>query len=110
MVIVDTHCHIGLHIYEPVESLIYHIEHSRVEKAVLIQHNGTTDTSCHVECLHHYPHRFESAIVVEETDNSSGIQKWADQGINGSRMAANSRAKDSDPLAHWRAAMELCRP
>ena len=30
MTIVDTHCHIGLHKYEPVESLLYHMNTSGV--------------------------------------------------------------------------------
>ena len=107
MLIVDTHCHTGLDKYEPVESLLYHMEQSGVEKAVLIQHMGTTDNSYHVECLRQYPHRFKSAMIVEENDSGSGIWQWADQGINGIRLPADSRSKSADPLAHWRAAAEL---
>ena len=57
MTIVDTHRHTGLDKYEPVESLLFHMEQSGVEKAVLIQRMGTTDNSYHVECLRQYPHR-----------------------------------------------------
>ena len=107
MTIVDTHCHTGLDKYEPVESLLFHMEQSGVEKAVLIQHMGTTDNSYHVECLRQYPHRFKSAMIVEDNDNGSGIWQWADQGINGIRLPADSRSNSSDPLAYWRAAAEL---
>lgn len=107
MIIVDTHCHTGVDKYEPVESLLFHMEQSGVEKAVLIQHQGTTDNSYHVDCLRNHPHRFKSAMIVEDTDTGSGIWQWADQGISGIRLDADSRAKTSDPLAHWRAAAEL---
>ena len=85
MITVDTHCHTGLDKYEPVETLLYHMEQSGVEKAELIQHMGTTDNSYHVGCLRQYPHRFKSAMIVEENDSGSGIWQWADQGINGIR-------------------------
>ena len=57
MIIVDTHCHAGLNKYEPVETLLYHMEQSGVDRAVLIQHQGTTDNSYHVECLGAHPDR-----------------------------------------------------
>ena len=43
MTIVDTHCHTGIHKYEPVEALLFHRERAGVDKAVLIQHAGETD-------------------------------------------------------------------
>lgn len=106
MVILDTLCHTGLNKYQPVESLLYHMEHSGVEKAVLIQHMGTTDNSYRVECLRHHPCRFKLAVIVEETDNGRGIRRWVDKGINGIQPAADFRAEASDPLAHRRAAVE----
>jgi len=66
MTIVDTHCHTGIHKYEPVESLLFHMDSSDVDKAVLIQHAGETDNSYHVECLQKFPGRFASAMIVEK--------------------------------------------
>ena len=40
--VVDTHCHIGLHKYEPVEVLIFHMERAGVDQAVLIQYMGNS--------------------------------------------------------------------
>ena len=37
----------------------------------------------------------------------SGCVYWADQGLVGIRLGADSRAEASDPLAQWRTAAEL---
>ena len=117
MTIVDTHCHTGLDKYEPIESLLFHMEQASVDKAVLIQHGGNTDNSYHVECLKSYPGRFASAMIVEATDDGEKMRYWAEQGIVGIRLSANSRTDAEDPLAQWRTAAELnmvvsapCRP
>ena len=107
MVIVDTHCHAGLNKYEPIETLLYHMEQSGVDRAVLIQHQGTTDNSYHVECLQAHSDRLASAMIVESTDGGERMRYWADQGLVGIRLGADSRAEASDPLAQWRTAAEL---
>lgn len=107
MTIVDTHCHSGLDKYEPIDSLLYHMEKSGVERAVLIQHGGQTDNSYHVECLQQYPERLQSAMIVEADDDGTRIRHWAAQGIVGIRLGAASRAQAADPLAQWRTAAEL---
>jgi len=107
MTIVDTHCHTGIHKYEPVEVLLFHMERAQIDKAILIQHAGETDNSYHVECLAHHPDRFASAMVVEPEDDGSKIRDWAAQGIIGIRLSATSRAQAPDPLAQWRTAAEL---
>ena len=43
MTIVDTHCHIGLHKYEPLESLLFQMERCAVQRAVFIQYMGNPD-------------------------------------------------------------------
>lgn len=107
MTIVDTHCHTGIHKYEPVETLLFHMEHAQVDKAVLIQHGGETDNSYHVECLQQHPGRFASAMAVEPDDDGTQIRHWAAQGIIGIRLSATSRAQNADPLVQWRTAAEL---
>ena len=107
MTIVDTHCHTGIHKYEPVEALLFHMERAQVDKGVLIQHAGETDNSYHVECLKAYPDRFASAMVVEPEDDGTRIRHWAAQGIIGIRLPVISRALGPDPLAQWRTAAEL---
>lgn len=107
MTIVDTHCHTGIHKYEPVEALLFHMERAGVDKAVLIQHAGETDNGYHIECLDRHPGRFVSAMVVEPEDDGSKIRAWAERGIIGIRLPIASRAQAADPLAQWRTAAEL---
>lgn len=107
MIIVDTHCHAGLDKYEPIESLLFHMEQAGVDKAVLIQHMGNTDNSYHVKCLRAYPGRFASAMIVENSDDGRKIRYWAEQGLVGIRLRADFRAEAPDPLAQWRTAAAL---
>ncbi|MCZ6631879.1 MAG: amidohydrolase family protein [bacterium] len=107
MTIVDTHCHIGLKKYEPVESLLYHMDTSGVAKAVFIQYAGNSDNTYIIESLSAHPGKFQAAMIVAPTDDGSKMREWADQGIVGIRLPANSRAECSDPLAQWRTAADL---
>ena len=107
MIIVDTHCHTGTSKYEPIESLLFHMEQANVSKAVLIQHAGNTDNRYHIQCLRSSPNRFAAAMIVEANDTGEKIHLWAEQGIMGIRLRADSRADTADPLAHWRAADKL---
>lgn len=107
MPIVDTHCHAGLKKYEPIESLLYHMDRAGVDKAVLIQYAGNSDNTYLVECLQKHPGRFAAAMIVAPDDDGTQIRHWAAQGLGGIRLPANSRAQTADPLAQWRTAAEL---
>ena len=73
MMIVDTHCHTGLHKYEPIETLLYHMDTSQVARAVLIQYGGNADNTYLVECLHAHPDRLTAAMIVEPTDDGGYV-------------------------------------
>lgn len=105
--VVDTHCHVGLHKYEPVESLLFHMERAQVDQAVLIQYMGNADNSYIVECLARYPNRFSAAMIVAPDDDGSQVRHWAEQGLSGIRLRPDARAAGTDSLAQWRAAAEL---
>ncbi len=107
MTIVDTHCHVGLHKYEPVESLIFQMERNHVDKAVFIQYMGNADNAYIVETLGCNPGRFSAAMIVTADDGGTQVRRWAEEGIPGIRLTADARAECSDPLAQWRAAAEL---
>ncbi len=107
MTIVDTHCHIGLSKYEPVESLLYHIQRSGVSKAVLIQYMGNRDNAYLLEAMSNHPGRFSAAMIVANDDNGKMMRKWSESGIPGIRLPLKSRARGADPLAQWRTASEL---
>ena len=105
--VVDTHCHVGLHKYEPVESLLFHMEQAQVGQAVLIQYMGNADNSYIVECLERHPGRFCAAMIVAPEDDGSQVRRWAEQGLGGIRLRPDARATGADSLAQWRAAAEL---
>lgn len=108
MMIIDTHCHAGLLKYEPVESLLYHMDLNGVDRAVLIQYAGNSDNSYLVECLQRYSTRLAAAMIVDPADDGEAVRRWASAGIGGIRLPAASRSTSGDPLAIWRAADE-CR-
>ncbi|MBX3011940.1 MAG: amidohydrolase [Caldilineaceae bacterium] len=105
--IIDTHCHVGIHKYEPVEVLLYHMAHSGVDRAVFIQYMGNTDNQYLLACMAAHPGKFAAAMIVEADDDGSQIREWAAQGIGGIRLPAAFRGKGADPLAHWRTAAAL---
>ena len=105
--VVDTHCHIGLHKYEPVEVLIFHMERAGVDQAVFIQYLGNSDNSYIVETMEAHPGRFAAAMIVDDEDDGSAIRSWAEQGLGGIRLLADFRGRGGDPLAHWRTSNEL---
>lgn len=107
MVIVDTHCHVGIHKYEPLETLRFHMERSGVAQAVFIQYMGNFDNAYLVECMAAHPGIFAAAMLVEPDDDGRHIRHWAEQGIGGIRLAADFRGTGVDALAHWRTAAEL---
>jgi len=107
MIIVDTHCHTGLHKYEPIEFLVHHMIEAGVDKAVLIQYGGNTDNTYIVDCLARHPNLLTAVMIVEPDDDGTRIRHWHEQGIVGIRLPAASRAQAADPLAHWRTAAEL---
>lgn len=107
MTIVDTHCHIGLHKYEPVESLTYHMDQSGVDKAVFIQYGGNNENLYMIDSAAEQPGRFQAAMIVAPDEDGARIRYWAELGIVGIRLPAASRATGSDPLAHWRAAADI---
>ncbi len=107
MRIVDTHCHAGLLKYEPVESLLYHMEISGVSQAVLIQYGGNSDNSYLVDCLQRCPGRFAAAMIVDPADDGTAMRRWAEAGLGGIRLGVESRARAGDPMAHWRTAADL---
>ncbi|MBS10304.1 MAG: hypothetical protein CME19_01710 [Gemmatimonadetes bacterium] len=107
MTIVDTHCHIGVLKYEPVESLSFMMKKSGVDKAVFIQYAGNSDNSYMIESMEAEPGKYQSAMIVDPEDDGTALRQWAEKGIVGIRLPLDSRAKTDDPLAHWRTAAEL---
>ena len=74
MTIVDTHCHIGLHKYEPVESLLYHMNTSGVDRAVFIQYAGNSDNQYMINSMAAHPGKFQAAMIVSSTDDGTAMR------------------------------------
>ena len=74
MIIVDTHCHAGMTKYEPVESLLRHMETSGVDQAVLIQYMGNTDNEYLADCLARFPGKL-AAAMIEGSSTASGTNR-----------------------------------
>ena len=109
MIIVDTHVHIALHIYEPVEILLAQMQHNGIEKALLVQSSTTTDNTYLIECLRRFPGRL-SVVCRVDADSPGALDdlgRWAGEGAEAIRLRNFQRSPGDDPLAIWRKAEEL---
>jgi len=109
MLIVDTHTHTGLHLYEPVEILLAQMEHNQVAKTVLVQSSTTTDNAYLIESLRRYPGRFSAVCRVDVASPNApqDLERWHRAGADGVRFRNFDRSPGADPLAVWRKAAEL---
>ncbi len=109
MTIVDTHCHAGLNWFEPVEQIVGQMNANGVDKAALIQHRGTYDNSYLFECAQRFPNRFAVVAIVDTSSEGaeSDLERWAQMGACGVRLAPLERSAGSEPLTIWRKAAEL---
>lgn len=105
--IIDTHCHIGLFKYEPVESLLFHMEQNSVDKAVFIQYMGNTDNGYMLESMNRYPGKFAAAMIVSADDDGSHIRRWHEEGFRGIRLHATARSTSLEPFSQWSTAAQL---
>ncbi len=107
--IVDTHVHIAVHTYEPVEILLAQMHLNGVEKTLLVQSTTTTDNTYLIECMRRFPGRFSVVCRVEvESPNAlEHLERWAGEGAEAIRLRNFQRSPGDDPLAIWRKADEL---
>lgn len=112
MVIVDAHCHVSPCWYEPVESLLFHMDRNGVEHAVLVQYMGQFNNEYQFECVRRFPGRFASVVLVDTNDPEAteGLERLAERGAKGVRLRADTRSPGSDPLAIWRKSAKLGLP
>lgn len=107
--IVDSHSHVSLYWYEPVETLLFQMEQSNVDKAVLVQMWSELDNSYQAECARRFPDRFASVVMVDTASPTAvdALKRLVDEGAKGVRMRPLTRSTGPDPFALWRAAEQL---
>ena len=109
MTIVDSHWHVGLYHFEPIETLLFQMERNGVDRALLIHDLNNPDNSYMMESMKRFPTRF-SAVVISDPSAPDALQKlehWRSQGAEGVRLRADWRSPGTDPLAIWRKASHL---
>lgn len=109
MLIVDTHVHVALHIYEPVEMLLTQMAYNGVEKTLLVQSTTTYDNTYMIECIRRFPGRFSMVcrVDVDSPNALNDLEHWAGEGAETVRLRNFHRSPGSDPLAIWRKAADL---
>ncbi len=112
MTIIDTHCHVSLGWYEPVESLLAQMARNGVDGAVLIQIQGQFNNDYQFACARQYPGKFAPVVLID-TDAPDAVQtleRLAEQGASGVRFNATTRSAGDDPLLIWHTAARLGLP
>lgn len=107
MIVVDTHVHVGLRKYEPVEALLDQMNRNRVDKAVLVQYMGNPDNTYMSECMRSNPGRFAGVAIVDsaQPDAPERLARWVkDHGMSGVRLNA---ANLENERAIWLKAADL---
>lgn len=107
--IIDTHCHVAEHWYEPAEALLAQMDRCGVERAWLVQLLGSYDNAYQQRCAARWPDRFISVVGIDWTrpDAVAELRLLAEGGARGVRLRPGSRSPGEDPLAIWRAARDL---
>jgi L-fuconolactonase len=108
MDVIDTHCHVSPVWFEPVETLLFHMDRHGVAHAILTQLLGQSDNDYQTQCVARYPGRFSSVVAVDAgaADAAARLRALAAAGARGVRMRPDTRAAGADPYALWRIAGE----
>ena len=121
MIIIDSHVHVGIEKYEPVEVLLDRMAQNRVDKAVLVQYGGNPDNAYMSECMRRHPGKFVGVAIVDTAlpDASEKLEYWVtEHGMQGIRLGAtvespgpNPYMRHPQPESHdWRASGQLNSP
>jgi L-fuconolactonase len=108
--IVDSHVHPSLAWFEPVESVLFHMDRYGVEQALLVQIYNQFNNDYLFECRRRYPDRFVSVTVVIDTDAPDApevLERLVEKGAAGLKLRVDARSPGKDPLAIYRAAERL---
>jgi len=116
MTVVDTHVHVGLDRYVPLDDLLRQMDDSHVDKAVLVQYVaghppvGNTDNRYIAQCIRRYPNRLAAVCIIDwrKEDASRKLEYWVERrGIQGIRMPGTARTQGENKYTVWEKAAEL---
>ena len=110
MTIIDSHVHVGIEKYEPVEVLLSKMDRNGVDRAVLVQYGGNSDNTYLAECLRRYPRRFVGVAIVDTNrpDATDKLEYWVtEHSMQGIRLGATVESPAPNPYAIWEKAAEL---
>lgn len=110
--IVDSHAHVSPCWYEPVETLLHHMDRHGVETAVLTQMIGQVDNSYQQDCVSRYGTRFLSVVWVDAQAPEVGtaVERLAREGAAGVRLRPGARLPDGTLPEVWRAVQRCGLP
>ncbi len=109
MLIIDTHTHAGNNWFEPIEVLEFQMNRNGVNHALLVQHGGTFDNNYLFDEAAKRGDRFKVAVLVDpESDDPLGdLEKLAEQGAAGIRLAPDAQFVNAGPYDIWKRTGEL---
>jgi len=109
MIIVDSHVHSALHIYEPIEIVLAQMDLNAVNKTVLVQSTTTTDNSYLIESSIKFRDKFAVVcrVNIDDPNGLNALEFNRESGVEGIRLRNFQRSPGSDPLAIWRHAERL---
>lgn len=110
--VIDSHVHVARNWYEPVETLLYHLDANHVDQAILVQQQGQFDNSYLLDCTRNHADRLYAVILIDvsRADALDQLHALAEQGAHGIRLRPTDRSPGDDPLAIWRKAESLGLP
>ncbi|WP_321840159.1 amidohydrolase family protein [Paraburkholderia bannensis] len=110
--IVDSHAHVSPCWYEPVETLLHHMDRHGVETAVLTQMIGQVDNGYQQDCVSRYGERFLSVVWVDAQAPEAGatVERLAYAGAAGVRLRPGACLPDGTLPDVWRAAQQCGLP
>ena len=112
MTFVDAHTHASQYWFEPVESLLFHMDRNNVQHTVLTGVTGQTADRYNqylIDCARAYPDRIAPVVMVDVSreDAPKVLKHWVGEGAQGVRLELDDRSPGNDPIAIWKACSDL---
>jgi predicted TIM-barrel fold metal-dependent hydrolase len=104
---VDAHVHLGLDRYGPVQAYVATMGRTRLDAAVLVQHQGQTDNRYLFEALHSNPARFAVLAALATGAGPEEVRSAVQSGAVGIRVRPEIDLSGRRRRAFWGAVDDL---